>query len=68
MAHIVVRIIELLVCIGLAAATTAIFVVAVITVAHGLRMAGRQRSSRRIGTAATVIRPPSGRAAHLSRP
>jgi len=38
MAHIVVRIIELLVCIGLAAATTAIFVVAVITVVHGLRM------------------------------
>jgi hypothetical protein len=34
---------ELLVCIGLAAATTAIFVVAVITVVHGLRMAGRQR-------------------------
>jgi hypothetical protein len=43
MAHIFVRTIELLVCIGLAAATTAIFVVAVITVVHGLRMAGRQR-------------------------
>jgi len=38
-----VRIIELLVCIGLAAVTTAIFVVAVITVVPGLRMAGRQR-------------------------
>ena len=43
MAHIIVRIIELLVCIGLAAATTAIFVVAVITIVHGLRTAGRQR-------------------------
>jgi len=41
--RIVVRIIELLVCIGLAAVTTAIFVVAVITVVPGLRMAGRQR-------------------------
>ena len=43
MAHIVVRIIELLVCIGLGAATTAIFVVALITVVHCLRTAGRQR-------------------------
>ena len=43
MAHIIVRIIELLVCIGLAAATTAIFGVALITVVHGLRTAGRHR-------------------------
>jgi len=43
MAHIVVRIIELLVCIGLAAATTAIFAVAVISTVHGLHSAGRQR-------------------------
>jgi hypothetical protein len=43
MAHIVVRIIELLVANVLAAATTAIVVVAVITIVHGLRSAGRQR-------------------------
>ena len=43
MAHIIVRIIELLVCIGLAAATTAVFVVAVITIVHGLHSAGRPR-------------------------
>ncbi len=43
MLHIVVRIIELLICIGLAAATTAIFVLAVITVVHSLHSAGRQR-------------------------
>jgi hypothetical protein len=41
MAHIVVRIIELLVCNVLAAATTAIVVVAVISVVHGLRSVGR---------------------------
>jgi hypothetical protein len=43
MAHIVVRIIELLVCIGLAAAVAVIFAIAVISVVHGLRSAGRQR-------------------------
>jgi hypothetical protein len=43
MAHIVVRIIELLICIGLAAAVTAIFAIAVISVVHGLHAAGRQR-------------------------
>lgn len=43
MAHIVVRIIELLVAIGLAAATTAIFVVALIAIVHGLHSAGRPR-------------------------
>lgn len=43
MAHIVVRIIELLICIGLAAATTAVFVLAVIAVVHGLHTAGRPR-------------------------
>ena len=43
MAHIVVRIIEMLVCIGLAAATTAIFAIAVISIVHGLRSAGRLR-------------------------
>src|SRR5512138_1921234 len=43
MAHIVVRIIELLVAIGLAAATPAIFVVALIAIVHGLRSAGRPR-------------------------
>jgi hypothetical protein len=43
MAHIIVRIIELLVANVLAAATTAIFVVAAIIIVHGLRSAGRQR-------------------------
>lgn len=43
MAHVVVRIIELLVANGLAAAVTVIFAVAVISVVHGLRSAGRQR-------------------------
>jgi hypothetical protein len=43
MAHDVVRIIELLVANGLAAAVTAVFVLAVISVVHGLRTAGRQR-------------------------
>jgi hypothetical protein len=58
MAHIVVRIIELLVCIGLAAATTAIFVVAVITVVHGLRMrAGVAPLSRAISTKSRTPRP-----------
>ncbi len=43
MAHIVVQIIQMLVAIGLAAAVTAIFAVAVISVVHGLHSAGRQR-------------------------
>lgn len=42
MAHIVVQIIQMMVCIGLAAAVTAIFAVAVISVVHGLHSAGRQ--------------------------
>jgi hypothetical protein len=43
MAHVVVRIIELLVCIGLAAAVTAIFALALIFIVNGLRSAGRPR-------------------------
>ncbi len=43
MAHVVVRIIELLVGIGLAAAVTAMFALAMISVVHGLRAAGRHR-------------------------
>jgi hypothetical protein len=43
MAHVVVRIIEQLVAFGLAAAVTAMFALAVISVVHGLRAAGRQR-------------------------
>jgi hypothetical protein len=43
MAHVVVRIIELLVCNGLAAAVTVIFAVALISIVHGLRSAGRPR-------------------------
>jgi hypothetical protein len=43
MAHVIVRIIELLICNVLAAAVTAVFVLAVITVVHGLRSAGRQQ-------------------------
>ena len=43
MAHIVVRIIELLVCIGLATATIAVFAVALISIVHGLHSAGRPR-------------------------
>lgn len=43
MAHVVVRIIELLVCNALAAAVTVIFAVAVISAVHGLHTAGRQR-------------------------
>jgi hypothetical protein len=41
MAHVVVRIIELLIGIGLAAAVTAIFALAVIFIVHGLRAVGR---------------------------
>jgi hypothetical protein len=41
MAHVVVRIIELLVINGLAAALTIMFALAVISVVHGLRSAGR---------------------------
>jgi hypothetical protein len=40
MAHVVVRIIELLVGIGLAAAVTAMFVLAAIFIVHGLHSAG----------------------------
>jgi hypothetical protein len=43
MAHVIVRIIELLVCNALAAAVTAIFAIAVIGVVHGLRSVGRPR-------------------------
>ena len=43
MAHVVVQIIQLLVAIGLTAAVTAMFALAVISVVHGLRAAGRQR-------------------------
>ena len=43
MAHVVVRIIELLVCNALAAAVTVIFVLAVISVVHGLHTVGRPR-------------------------
>ena len=42
MAHVIVRIIEMLVCVGLAAAVTAIFAAAVIAIVHGLHTAGRQ--------------------------
>ena len=40
--HTLVRIIELLICSGLAVAVTAIFVVALIAVVHGLHTVGRQ--------------------------
>ena len=43
MAHVVVQIIQLLVAIGLTAAVTAMFALAVISVVHGLRSAGRPR-------------------------
>ena len=42
MAHIIVQTIQMLVCIGLGAAVTAIFAVAVISIVHGLHSAGRQ--------------------------
>jgi hypothetical protein len=42
MAHIIVQVIQMLVCIGLGAAVIAIFAVAVITIVHGLHTAGRQ--------------------------
>ena len=42
MAHVVVRIIELLLAIGLAAAVAAAFALVVISVVHGLHTAGRQ--------------------------
>lgn len=41
MAHVIVRIIELLVAIGLAAAVTVMFALVVISIVHGLRSAGR---------------------------
>ena len=41
MAHIIVQIIQMLVCIGLGAAVIAIFAVAVISVVHGLHSVGR---------------------------
>ena len=43
MAHVVVRIIELLLAIGLAAAVAAAFALVVISVVHGLHTAGRRR-------------------------
>jgi hypothetical protein len=43
MAHVVVRIIELLLAIGLTAAVAAMFALAVITIVHGLHTAGRRR-------------------------
>jgi hypothetical protein len=43
MEHVVVRIIELLFASILAAAVTAVFLLAVITVVHGLRSAGRHQ-------------------------
>ena len=43
MAHDVVRIIELLVAVGLAAAATAMFALVVISIVHGLHTVGRQR-------------------------
>ena len=43
MAHVVVRIIELLLAIGLAAAVAAAFAHVVISVVHGLHTPGRQR-------------------------
>jgi hypothetical protein len=43
MENVVVRIIELLFANILAAAVTAVFVLAVITVVHGLRSAGRHQ-------------------------
>jgi hypothetical protein len=43
MAHVVVRIIELLLAIGLTAAVAAMFALVVISVVHGLHSAGRQR-------------------------
>lgn len=41
MAHDIVRIIELVICTGLAAAVTAVFVIAAIAIVHGLRSVGR---------------------------
>jgi hypothetical protein len=43
MVHVVVRIIELLFAIGMAAAVTAMFALAVIFIVGGLRSAGRPR-------------------------
>jgi hypothetical protein len=43
MAHVLVRIIELLLAIGLTAAVIATFALVVISVVHGLHTAGRQR-------------------------
>ena len=43
MAHLVVRIIELLLAIGLTAAVAAAFALVVISVVHGLHTAGRRR-------------------------
>jgi len=40
--HVTVRIMELLVCNTLAAVATAIFLLAVVMVVHGLHTAGRQ--------------------------
>ena len=43
MAHVIVRIIELLLAIGLTATVAAMFALVVISVVHGLHSAGRQR-------------------------
>jgi hypothetical protein len=43
MTHVVVRIIELLLAIGLTAAVAAMFALAIISVVHGLHSAGRQQ-------------------------
>jgi hypothetical protein len=41
MAHVIVRIIELLICLGLAGAVTAMFAIALIAIVHGFRSVGR---------------------------
>jgi hypothetical protein len=41
MTHDIVRIIELRICTGLAAAVTGMFAIALIAIVHGLRSAGR---------------------------
>ncbi len=43
MEHVIVRIIELLVGIGLAATVAAMFALVVVSVVHGLHTAGRHR-------------------------
>jgi hypothetical protein len=57
MAHIVVRIIELLVAIGLAAAVMVIVAVAVISIVHGLRTVGLTSELRPVMLAASGFLP-----------